>query len=171
MWCTTGSILGPLLWIYISDLHKAIQHCKVHQFADDTNFFQTNKSMKNLNKLVNRDMKQLNNWLNAHKISLNVEKTEPVIYTYMPSRHQSLSIVMVSYFSCNKRWFGFIFFSKYLSVTCFLSCSQLWESSQKPQLQYHFLFKVNFDEGFLPPKIIYCLLTQQFWYRLKLFIV
>ena len=57
----------------------------MHQFADDTNFFQTNKSMKNLNKLVNRDMKQLNNWLNAHKISLNVEKTEPVIYTYMPS--------------------------------------------------------------------------------------
>ena len=75
----------------------------MHQFADDTNFFQTNKSMKNLNKLVNRDMKQLNNWLNAHKISLNVEKTEPVIYTYMPSRHQSLSIVMVTYFSCNKR--------------------------------------------------------------------
>ena len=36
--------------------------------------------MKNLNKLVNHDMKQLNNWLSANKISLNVEKTEPVIF-------------------------------------------------------------------------------------------
>ena len=112
MWCTTGSILGPLLWIYITDLHKAIQHCQVHQFAADTNFFQTNKSMKNPNKLIKHDMKQLNNCFNAHKISLNVEKTEPVIYTYMPSRHQSFSIVMVIYFSCNRRLFGFNFFFK-----------------------------------------------------------
>ena len=37
-------------------------------------------SMKNLNKLVNHDMKQLNNWLSANKISLNVEKTELVIF-------------------------------------------------------------------------------------------
>ena len=36
--------------------------------------------MKNLNKLVNHDMKQLNNWLSANKISLNVEKTELVIF-------------------------------------------------------------------------------------------
>ena len=71
-----GSVLGSLLFlIYINDLLKAIRNCKVHHFADDTN-----KSVKNLNKLVNHDMKQLNNWLNANKISLNVEKTELVIF-------------------------------------------------------------------------------------------
>ena len=57
-----------------------IQRSKVHQFADVTNLFHTNQSVKNLNMLVNRDMKQLNNWLSANKISLSVEKTELVIF-------------------------------------------------------------------------------------------
>ena len=52
----------------------------VHHFADDTKLFHTSKSVKNLNKLVNRDMKHLNNWLSANKISLNAEKTELVIF-------------------------------------------------------------------------------------------
>ena len=76
-----GSVLGPLLFlIYINDLYKAIQYCKVHHFDDDTNLFYTNKSVKNLNKPVNHDVKRLNNWLSANKISLNVEKTELVIF-------------------------------------------------------------------------------------------
>ena len=75
------SVLGPLLFlIYIIDLHKAIQYCKVHHFADDINLFHTNKSVKILNKLVNHDIKQLNNWLRANKISLNIEKTQLVIF-------------------------------------------------------------------------------------------
>ena len=51
----------------------------MHHFADDTNLFHTSKSVKNVNKLVNRDMKRFNDWLSSNKICLNVEKTELVI--------------------------------------------------------------------------------------------
>ena len=44
-----GSVLGPLLFlIYINNLYKAIQYCKAHHFADDTNLFHTSKPVKNL---------------------------------------------------------------------------------------------------------------------------
>ena len=33
-----------------------------------------------MKKLVNADLKRLDNWLNAYQISLNVKKTELVIF-------------------------------------------------------------------------------------------
>ena len=73
------SVLGPVLFlISINDLHQAIQHYKVHHFIDDKNLCHKNNSVKNLNKLVNRDMKNLNNWFSTNKLLLNVEKTKLV---------------------------------------------------------------------------------------------
>ena len=61
-----GPVIRPLLFlIYINDLEKAIQYCKVHHFADNTSPFHTSKSVNKLKKLVNREMKHLNNWLSA----------------------------------------------------------------------------------------------------------
>ena len=62
-------------------MNQAIKFCKVHHFADDTNLH-FGKSMIKLNKYVNLDMKNLTDWLNANKISLNVEKTEFVIFKH-----------------------------------------------------------------------------------------
>ena len=76
-----GSLLGPLLFLlYINDLNQAIKFCKVHHFADDTNLLHLSNSIKKLNKLVNADLKHLLNWLNANKISRDVNKTEMVIF-------------------------------------------------------------------------------------------
>ena len=46
----------------------------------DTNLLYLGKSIKKLNKLVNYDLKNLLYWLNANKISLNVKKTELVVF-------------------------------------------------------------------------------------------
>ena len=76
-----GSVLGPLLFLlYVNDLNQAIKFCTVHHFADDTDLLCLSNSIKKLNKLVNTDLKYLVNWLNANKISLNVKKTEMVIF-------------------------------------------------------------------------------------------
>ena len=53
---------------------------QVYHFADETNLLCLSNSIKKLNKLVNTDLKHLVNWLNANKISLNVKKTEMVIF-------------------------------------------------------------------------------------------
>ena len=66
--------------IYINDVNLAIKFCKVHHFADDTNLLHFSKSVNKLNKHINLDMKNLSDWLNANKISLNVKKAEPVIF-------------------------------------------------------------------------------------------
>ena len=53
-----GSVLGLLLFILIiSDLHKNVEFSTVHHFADDTNMLLVEKSLKKLNKHMNRDLK------------------------------------------------------------------------------------------------------------------
>ena len=73
-----GSVpLGPLLFtIFINDLNVSIKSSKVHHFADDTNLLLTNKSLKQINKLINHDLAPLVQWLRSNKISLNISKTE-----------------------------------------------------------------------------------------------
>ena len=61
-------------------MDTAIKHCKVHNFADDTNLLHIIDSIKKLNKAVNSDLRNLTNWLNANKISLNVSKTELILF-------------------------------------------------------------------------------------------
>ena len=73
----------PLFLIYINDLHSAIKYSLVHHFADDTNLLLKNKSLKQLQKHMNVDLKILQNWLKANKIFLNASKTEFILFRHL----------------------------------------------------------------------------------------
>ena len=76
-----GSVLGPLLFlIFINDLNIALRHSETFHFADDTCLLNIQDSVKQINKVVNKDLKFLVQWLNCNKISLIVAKTEVVIF-------------------------------------------------------------------------------------------
>ena len=76
-----GFALGPILFlIYINDLNRPIKFCKVYHFSDDANLIDLRISIKKLNRLINLEMNHLSIWLNANEISLNVQKTELVIF-------------------------------------------------------------------------------------------
>ena len=76
-----GSILGPLLFIiYINDLHRSLSKCSVFHFADDTNLLFSGKNTKNMAKEINIELKSLFDWLCANRLSLNVSKTEFIIF-------------------------------------------------------------------------------------------
>ena len=81
-----GSVLSPLLFIYINDLHKSTKYSNVHHFADDTNILIKYHSPKQLQKQLNLDLKNLCNWLKANKISLNASKTELLICRHPSKR-------------------------------------------------------------------------------------
>ena len=83
-----GSVLGPLLFlIYINDLHNATNYSDIHHFADDTNLLYSSKSLKNINKKINFDLKNSVHWLRAHKISLNTGKTEIILFRTKKKRN------------------------------------------------------------------------------------
>ena len=64
-----GSVLGPLLFlIYINDIEN------------DTAILYSDKSPKRIQKRLNIDLKLLLKWLKSNRISLNVKKTEAVLF-------------------------------------------------------------------------------------------
>ena len=52
----------------------------VHHFSDDTNLLLIDKSLKKINKYINRDLKCAVDWIRANKLSLNTSKTEIVLF-------------------------------------------------------------------------------------------
>lgn len=76
-----GSVLGPLLFLlYINDIVKASTLFTFFLFADDTNLLYANKDLKMLERIVNSELVKLCNWLTANKLTLNIKKSNFVIF-------------------------------------------------------------------------------------------
>ena len=101
------SVLGPLLFlIYINDLHNAIKVSQSFHFADDTCQLNIQSTISKINRSLNKNLKELSFWLNENKISLNVAKTEVILFK---TKHKSCNTELTLKL-CSKR----LFKTKYL---------------------------------------------------------
>ena len=76
-----GFILGPLLFlIYVNNFQNGLQKGKALMFADDTTIFFQYKRLSELTSTANTQLKNVNEWLIANKLSLNITKTNYVIF-------------------------------------------------------------------------------------------
>ncbi len=76
-----GSILGPLFFIlYINDLPNALELSKSYLFADDTSIYYSNSDIKQLEFVLNSELRKLDIWMKSNKLSVNISKTNYIIF-------------------------------------------------------------------------------------------
>ena len=66
--------------IYINDIHNASDKLRFYLFADNTNLLYSDKNLKSLETAVNEELINVCDWLTSNKLSLNVKKTNFVIF-------------------------------------------------------------------------------------------
>ena len=76
-----GSVLGPILFIiYINDICNVSDVVKCVLFADDTNIFCSERNLTDLQLTLNRELGKLFVWFSVNKLSLNVSKTNYILF-------------------------------------------------------------------------------------------
>ena len=82
-----GSILGPLLFsVYINDICKSSDLLRFILYADDTNIFYSCESVDQLCDVVNRELQGVVQWFKANRLSVNLKKTNFVIFGVSPAK-------------------------------------------------------------------------------------
>ena len=77
-----GSILGPLFFIlYITYLPRASKLTEPLLFADDTSIFLSHSNPNYLENVLNNELLNIDVWLRCNKLSINVQKTNYVIFS------------------------------------------------------------------------------------------
>ena len=76
-----GSILGPLLFlIYVNDLSDVSKSLFDVMFADDTNLFLIDKNLTDIEYKMNTELLKINEWIQVNKLSLNIGKTNYMLF-------------------------------------------------------------------------------------------
>ena len=76
-----GSVLGPLLFLlYTNDLPKSVTNSQTILFADDTTIYVTGNKKESLFRLLKDDLSDVIDWFRANKLSLNISKTNYVLF-------------------------------------------------------------------------------------------
>ena len=75
-----GSILGPILFlVYVNDISNSTS-LNILSFADDTTASLSSHDVAQLYNKTNDELKKLNDWFCANKLSLNAKKTKYILF-------------------------------------------------------------------------------------------
>ena len=106
-----GSVLGPLLFlIYINDLPNISKKLKFYLFADDTNIYLESHDLQSLEKTMNKELEKLFEWLCINRLSLNISKTNFIIFCPANKRKTPVTILI------NKEAIDEVTHVKYLGI-------------------------------------------------------
>ena len=91
-----GSILGPLLFlVYINDIVHTLDNCNSILFADDTTLLFADTDFDNLVTTMNQNIDKVYKWFCLNKLSLNIDKTNYVIFHDPRKKFPSKSCVKI----------------------------------------------------------------------------
>jgi hypothetical protein len=121
LWSTPGSPLSAELFlVYINDLCNGILSGSITAFADDTALSYCTDNEEQLVKTINNDLKNLNLWFQRNSLSLNISKTNVMIFKLRAGLSGSLEFrlhkIECMKFNCNCEKIQVINSTKYLGV-------------------------------------------------------
>ena len=109
-----GTILGPLLFLlYINDLLNCLSNSQPRMYADDTHLTYADNDICSLEASLNQDLLNINNWLIANKLTLNMTKTE---FMLIGSRQKLNSLSVLPDLEINGTQLNRVDFTKSLGV-------------------------------------------------------
>ena len=68
-------------WLYINDLPQVSEYFMPILFADDTNLFATGYNLNYIVSEINKEIANIYAWVKANKLSLNIDKTNFMLFT------------------------------------------------------------------------------------------
>ena len=91
-----GSILGPLLFLlYVNDMVNCSKLLHFILFADDTNLFFSCKNINELIDTVNGELDKLAEWFRANKLSLNISKTNYILFGFKHGKQNMCRDILI----------------------------------------------------------------------------
>ena len=128
-----GSILGPKLFIlYINDICNASTSLKFTLFADDTNVFYSGVGIQTMCEHISRELDEVHVWLSVNKLSLNVDKTNSILF----GNRKNIDNVCIS---MNNSIITRVCATKFLGVV--IDEKLAWKDHIRPYLYLHQIYQ------------------------------
>ena len=90
-----GSCLGPLIFmLFCNDLRLHLDYLHSIQFADDSTLLKSHSNLRYLTYCIEHDLELVQDWFNANKLTLNIDKTVCMVFSPKHIDTTNLNIVL-----------------------------------------------------------------------------